>query len=252
MTCAEYQQAWIEAENGSEASPEIRTHFTKCVLCQEFTYEQETLRGHVRNLAKTEVAPESLRNKVEAGIQGRRPIRGSGRRVWIGVAAVAAMVLLGLAAAGLHWYRSNHALSPDRLARDFIADHLHYLPGREQIVSPSAREVESWFQGRVDFPVRVPEVPSAVLQDARVCDIAGRKAALLHYRRESDQTLVSLFVTPEPKSFETKKRPIEVWESNQGLNSALWCHRGLVYSLVAALDTASMQQIADSIKRQAR
>ncbi len=250
MTCEEYQQAWIQAEDGKEASPETREHLTKCALCQEFTYEQERLRDHVRKLAKTEFAPESLREQAEAMILGRRPSHPMSPQIWSGVGAAVALLILTVAA--LHWYRSSYLLSPNRLAQDFIADHLHYLPGREEIVSPSAREVESWFQARVDFSVRVPEVPSAVLQDARVCDIAGRKAALLHYRREADQTLVSLFVTPEPKSFETAKRPIEVWESNQGLNSALWCHRGLVYSLVATLDTASLQQIADSIKRQAR
>lgn len=250
MTCAEYQQAWIEAENGKEASPEIREHLTKCIVCQEFTYEQDALRAQVRNLAKTESAPGSLHARVEAMTVGPRPPHAVGRRIWRGVAAAAALMVLTVTA--LDWYRNSNSLSPNRLAQDFIADHLHYLPGREQIVSPSAREVETWFQGRVDFSVRVPEIPSAVLQDARVCDIAGRKAALLHYRREDDQTLVSLFVTPEPKSFEKEKRPIEVWESNQGLNSALWCHRGLVYSLVATLDTASLQQIADSIQRQAR
>ena len=250
MTCKEYQQAWIEAENGKEASQQIREHLTKCAFCQEFTYEQETLRGHVRKLARTESAPHSLRLQVEARLLGRRRPYVMGHRLWIRVAAAAAVLIL--AAVALHWYHRNYSLTPNRLAQDFIADHLHYLPGRAEIVSPSAREVESWFQGRVDFPVRVPEVPSAVLQDARVCDIAGRKAALLHYRREADQTLVSLFVTPEPNSFEEEKRPIEVWESDQGLSSALWCHRGLVYSLVAALDTASLQQIADSIKRQAR
>jgi anti-sigma factor RsiW len=250
MTCEEYQQAWIEAGDGKEASPEIREHITKCAVCQEFSYEQATLRGQVRNLAKTESAPESLHSQVEAIILGRRSSPTMGRRTWMGAAAAAAVLILIVVA--LHWYRSSYSLSPNSLAQDFIADHLHYLPGREEIVSPSAREVETWFQGRVDFSVRVPEVPSAVLQDARVCDIAGRKAALLHYRRQSDQTLVSLFVTPEPNSFEKEKRPIEVWESNQGLNSALWCHRGLVYSLVATLDTASLQKIADSIKQQAR
>lgn len=250
MTCEEYQQAWIEAENGKEASPDILEHLNECAVCQEFTYEQETVRGHVRRLAKTESAPKSLREQVEAMTASRRPSREIGGRIWSGVAVAAALLVLTVA--GLDWYLGRGSLSPNRLAHAFIDDHLHYLPGREEIVSPSAREVESWFQGRVDFPVRVPEVPSATLQDARVCDIAGRKAALLHYRREADQTLVSLFVTPEPKSFEKEKRPIELWESNQGLNSALWCHRGLVYSLVAALDTTALEQIADSIKRQAQ
>jgi anti-sigma factor RsiW len=141
-------------------------------------------------------------------------------------------------------------LSPERLAQDFINDHLHYLPGREQIVSGSAQQVESWFQGRVDFPVRVPDVPDAALQDARVCDISGRKAALLHYRHNPGDALISVFVAEEPKSFDRQMKGGTLVASNQGLNSTLWCHRGLVYDVVAPLDDATLQQIAESVRRQ--
>ncbi|TAM83419.1 MAG: hypothetical protein EPN47_04730 [Acidobacteria bacterium] len=248
MTCKEYQQAWIEAENGKEAKPEIRGHIANCVLCRQFAHEQEALRSHLRRLAMTESASPSLRQRIERALQDQASSQLLRRRLWTGVAAAVAVLIVTLA--GLHWYWRATALSPNQVAQDFIVDHLHNLPAREEIVSPSASEVESWFAGRVDFAVQVPKVASAVLQDARVSDIAGRKAALLHYRRESDQRVVSLFVMPEPKSFEAEKRPIEVWKSNEGLNSTLWCHRGLVYSLVAALDSNSLHQIADLIKRQ--
>lgn len=249
MTCKEYQQAWIEAEDGKEATPEIRGHIASCTLCQQFTHDQAVLRSHLRRLAMTESAPPSLRQRIERAIQDHASSHLLRRRLWTGIAATMALLVLTLGILG--WYRSASALSPNRLAQDFIADHLHNLPGREEIVSPSAPEVESWFTGRVDFSVQVPKIASAVLQDARVCDIAGRKAALLHYRREADQRVVSLFVMPEPPSFEVERQPIEVWRSNHGLNSTLWCHRGLVYSLVAALDTNSLQQIAEMIKQQA-
>jgi len=249
MTCKEYQQAWIEAENGKDAEPEIRRHIASCTLCRQFTHEQEAMRSHLRRLAMTESAPPLLRQRIEQEIRNHASSQLLRRRLWTGIAA--AVTLLVLTLTGLHWYRSASALSPNQLAQDFIADHLHNLPGREEIVSPSAPEVESWFAGRVDFSVQVPKIASAVLQDARVCDIAGRKAALLHYRREADQRVVSLFVMPEPKSFEAERRPIELWKSKQGLNSTLWCHRGLVYSLVAALDPNSLKQIAESIKQQA-
>lgn len=146
---------------------------------------------------------------------------------------------------------AQRSLTPDRLAREFISDHLNYLPGKEEIVSNSARDVEQWFQGRVDFPVRVPQLPSAGLEDARVCQIAGRKAALLHYRHKSDDTQISLFVTVEPQNFERAGKTMDISSSYQGLNSTLWCHRGLVFSLVAAVDEASLKQMADSVRKQA-
>jgi len=128
---------------------------------------------------------------------------------------------------------------------------LHYLPGRDQIVSGSPEQVEGWFRGRIEFPVHVPLVPGAVLDDARVCDIAGRKAALLHYRHNLGDALISVFIAEEPKAFEQRRKPVTLEKSTQGVNSTLWCHRGLVYDVVAALDDSSLQEIAESVRRQA-
>jgi anti-sigma factor RsiW len=102
----------------------------------------------------------------------------------------------------------------------------------------------------VDFPVRVPKLPGTGLEDARVCQIAGRKAVLLHYRHKPDDSLISLFVTAEPQNFERAGRSMQISSSYQGLNSTLWCHRGLVYSLVAAVDDTSLEQIANSVRQQ--
>jgi anti-sigma factor RsiW len=137
------------------------------------------------------------------------------------------------------------------LTQEFIHDHLHYFPGSEQVVSSSPQQVQGWFQGRVEFPVHVPDVPGAVLEDARVCDISGHKAALLHYRRAPGDALISVFVAQEPKAFEQRKQPVALNTSIQGLNSTLWCHRGLVYDVVAALDDSALQQIAESVRQQA-
>jgi anti-sigma factor RsiW len=204
------------------------------------------MRAELRLLAEREKAPRELREQVQVLLDGRA-IKDKRRRLWAGVAA--AVVLLTLVGYGLKRY-TERPLTPHRMAREFILDHLNYLPGREEIVSDSARDVEQWFQGKVDFPVRVPELPTAALKDARVCDIAGRKAALLHYRRKPDDTLVSLFVTDEPEDFERARKSMETSVSYQGLNSTLWCHRGLVYSVVAALDDSSLQQIAQSVRQQ--
>ncbi len=225
-----------------------REHLAECAACQDFVREGERLRGQVRNLAETEHVPQALQKQVREMLRGRAGGSARPRRLWTGVAAAA--VLLTLAGYGLKRYHVERSLSPNRLAQEFISDHLHYLPGREEIVSESARDVEKWFQGRVDFPVRVPQVPVAALEDARVCNIAGRKAALLHYRRRPDDTLISLFVAEAPRTFERQKNAVDLSTSYRGLNATLWSQRGLVYSLVAALDDASLRQIAEAVRQQ--
>lgn len=249
MTCDECRQQLVLAEENGPVPAPAQEHLERCLACQEFSQDGERLRKEVRLLAKTEQAPRELREQVQDMFYERTSITEKRSRLWAGVAA--GIVLFALTGYGLKWYYAQRSLTPDRLAREFISDHLNYLPGKEEIVSNSARDVEQWFQGRVDFPVRIPQVPNAGLEDARVCQIAGRKAALLHYRHKSDDTLISLFVTVEPQNFERAGKSMQVSSSYQGLSSTLWCHRGLVFSLVAAVDEASLNQMADSVRKQA-
>lgn len=248
MNCDDYRKRRILMEGEPNLPEDVRLHFAECVDCQRYRRDQERLRIEIGKLVSREQAPDSLRQRVEEIVRqpGRR--ESSHTRRWLAIAA--AIVLLFGTGVTLFWYYQTRMPSPERLAQEFINDHLHYLPGREQIVSTSPQQVEGWFQGRVQFPVHVPEVPGASLQDARVCDISGRKAALLHYRRNPDDVLISLFVAEEPKAFERQKKPVTLLTSIQGLNSTLWCHRGLVYDMVATLDDSSLQQMAGSVQKQ--
>lgn len=248
MTCYECRQDSILSEGESEATEAVRRHLAECAACQEFVRENQRLRTATRRLAESEQAPPTLRGQVQRMIRVSVPAPSRPKWAWIAAAAAAALLVLGIL--GVRRYRSGLAVSPNLLAQEFISDHLHYLPGREQIVSSSARDVENWFQGRVDFPVRVPEIPVAGLEDARVCDIAGRKAALLHYRHKPDDTLISLFVAEEPPSFERRKNSVALSTTYKGLNATLWSQRGLVYSLVAPIDEASLKQMAESVRQQ--
>lgn len=161
----------------------------------------------------------------------------------------AAVALLAGVTGGVLWNRYALTPSPEHLAQAFVADHLQYLPGREQIAANSPEQAEEWLQSRIDFPVHVPTVPGAALASARICDISGRKAALLQYHHYDSNTLISVFVTAEPKAYEREKMPVTVETSGHGVRSILWCHRGLVYDMVAALDDSSMQQIAEAIRK---
>ncbi len=249
MNCDEFRRRGILAEGEANLPDDVRQHFSECMECQTYLREDKRLRAEVRKLAESEHAPQALQQSVAELFRQPRFRKRQDKRRWASVAA--AVVLMVGAGASYLWYRHARTPSPERLAEEFISDHLHYFPGREQIVSDSPRQVESWFQGRLEFPVHVPEIPGAALQDARVCDISGRKAALLHYRRNPGGALISVFVAEEPKSFEQQMKPPTLVASSQGLNSILWCHRGLVYDVVAALDDSSLQQIAESVRKQA-
>ncbi len=248
MNCDEYRKRRILVEGDTSLPDDVRAHFAECEECQIYQREQERLQMEVRKLAEGEHAPQALRESVADLLHEPHAPRRQGKKRW--AAAAAAVLVMAGAGTGYVWYRHAGTPTPERLAQDFINDHLHYLPGREQIVSSSPQQVQGWFQGRVEFPVHVPNVPGAVLEDARVCDISGRKAALLHYRRNQGDAPISVFVAEEPKSFDQKMKSGTLVASNQGLNSTLWCHRGLLYDVVGPLDDASLQQIAESVRNQ--
>lgn len=248
MSCENCRRDLVLNESESETSEETRWHLAECAACREYVRENGRLREATRRLAESEHAPAALRARIREWVRPSAPQTSRSRWGWAVAAAAVALLALGISAA--RWYRSGPAVSPNRMAEEFISDHLHYLPGREQIVSSSARDIEKWFQGRVDFPVRVPELPVAGIEDARVCDIAGHKAALLHYRRKPDDALISLFVAEEPRNFERQNNSSALSTSYKGLNATLWCRRGLVYSLVAPLNEASLKEIAESVRQQ--
>lgn len=253
MTCDECRQLLALAEEEQAIPVAVRDHLATCVACQSFIQEQTALRGEVRKLAKSERAPEPLRRQVQEMVGGRATGRAQFLRHKMRIAGIAATVVLAVGGyLSTRYYLFQRGPTPEHLTQQFISDHLNYLPGREQIISDSPQVIQKWFEGRVDFPVRVPQVPIATLEDARVCNIAGRKAALLHYRRKPGETLISLFVTAEPKSFEKEKHPVTLVKAYQGYNATLWCQRGLVYSLVASLDDTSLKQIEESVKSQVR
>jgi len=247
MKCQQYRrQRLLDQEEGT-LSYEAGLHVAECDRCRRLNQEEERLRTELHKLANSERAPSGLRRQIAATVQKPNAWRWHGIQRWMATAA--AVVVVAGATAGVMWNRYSRTPLPERLAQAFVADHLQYLPGREQIFADSPQQAEEWLQSRIDFPVHVPTVPGAALKSARICDIAGRKAALLQYRHNPSNTLISVFVTAEPKAYEGQRMPISAETSGQGVRSTLWCHRGLVYDVVAALDASSLQQIVEAIRK---
>lgn len=248
MNCQDYRtQRLLDQEEG-RPTPEAQRHAAECVLCQTLAKEEERLRSELRKLVSSEHAPPVLRQSIANISQGQDLRKGHRMRGWM-LTAAAAVLVIG-SAGGILWNYYDRAPSPDRLAQAFVADHLEYLPGSEGISSNSPQQTQEWLQARMNFVVPVPKIPGSVLESARICNVSGRKAALLQYRHADSNTVVSLFVTAEPKSYEREKMPVTAEASGRGVRSTLWCYRGLVYGVVATLDDTSLQQITEAIRNQ--
>src|SRR5229473_3585470 len=126
MNCDEYRKQQILTEEEENLPAELRQHFAQCEECQRYLREQERLRSEVRKLAKSEHAPQGLRESVTGLLRQPGVRKQQGARRWAAVAA--AIVLLAGAGASFVWYYHTRTASPERLAQEFITDHLHYLP----------------------------------------------------------------------------------------------------------------------------
>ncbi len=247
MNCQEYRQQRLLDQEAGVVSAEARLHAAACNQCRSLDEEENRLHTELRNLAESEEAPPTLRQWIQEKYPERFRSHWAMRR-W--VAAAAAILVVAGAATGVLWRHHAQTPAPERLAQAFVADYLEFLPGREEISANSPDAAREWLQGHVDFPVRVPEVPGAKIESARICSISGRKAALLQYRHEASNSLISVFETEEPKAYERKKMPIRVETSGHGVHSTLWCHHGLVYDVVASLDEPSLREITEAVQRQ--
>ncbi len=138
MTCQECRQQLIMSEDEGPVPAPAQEHLRQCLACQEFAQDGEHLRKEVRQLAEIEQAPRELREQVRAIIDGNTSVKARRVRLWAGVAAV--IVLVVLTGYGLKWYYAERSPTPDRLAREFISDHLNYLPGKET----KARNDQRW------------------------------------------------------------------------------------------------------------
>src|SRR5260370_30841436 len=126
MNCEDDRKQRILLEGKANLPEDVRLHFGDCVDCQGYLREQERLRIEIRKLGDGEKAPESLRQSIEQIVRQPSRREPSHTRPWRAVAA--AIVLLLGTGTGLFWHYHARTPSPERLAQEFINDHLHYLP----------------------------------------------------------------------------------------------------------------------------
>jgi anti-sigma factor RsiW len=139
------------------------------------------LQGAVRDASIPSFESDRLKARLAAAVRKRR--RWSAIRIGLGVAAAAglAVVLVPL-------------LQSKDVVRELVGDHLGTTVTGEEpfdVVSSDPDVVERWFQGKLDYKLRIPRGAAGRLVGARLCNVGGRQFPLTAYDREGRR--VSLF-----------------------------------------------------------
>lgn len=239
MNCGDihkFVHAYLDNEFADDERHAFEHHLEQCSTCRETTHDEQkfhyTMRAKLRALPN-DVPPE-LFTEIEQAINVEsRAISRSGTLRWVSGSLVASAAL---AAGILLVVRHPHTgASADSVVEAVVQNHQRNLP--MEVAGGDAASVQTWFQGKVDVPVRAPQAHNARLVGARVSHVREKDAAQLVYDRGGRKFSVLIF---DPRGLEMHaprrqrvgNRDV-MMEGHRGYNVALFEDRGLGYAVAA-------------------
>jgi len=220
----------------------VEHHLGTCDACRRHFEAQRHNLSLIRAAAREAQppAPESLRNRLHTALHHEQALVT--RRRWATASAAAA----GLAVVSLlsvqQWRSYERKLFDD----DAVLRHARHFP--LEIRQPSPQALETWFQGKLDHRVSVPQLPNATATGARILNVRERQAAYIRYdvpRRNGNQGgQVGLFVIGDkPHDVDVGPLPDAEVANSNGYNVVSWRDGDIVYQLVGDLDEADIRSL---------
>jgi anti-sigma factor (TIGR02949 family) len=241
---------YLDGELPGEPARQMDAHIRLCPSCSHRVELERAFREiYVTPLGPDE-APPDLRERMArlvAELEGpatpaaRRPGSGRpGRRVAV-AAGLAGLLLIGAAAGALvlSWGQRAGAASLERLADASVEQHQKLARGvlPLDIVQVTPKEAERWFDQKLSFNVRLPElnVEHLTFVGGRIAHLEGAEVAALEYR--VDQHGVSLFVMPAAQFDRLGLKPEPKFRmlNRNGYDVIVWKSHGVGYALVSEI-----------------
>lgn len=231
-------------------TPKAMQHVDECASCQGYFDAQSQWSALLKQKLGSDPAPDPLRERVTRVIV--RHQAGQSRNLMTRRRAALAAAVLASAAVPAIWLTyKNHSAG---IFQEACLDHGKYLNAESQIPSSNPMVIESWFQNKTDYAVRVPSFESADLLGARLCFLKQRKAALVFYRNRG--RTVSLF---QMDASGINLRSLEhevidghsIWRGSfAGYSLAAFEDRNVVNVLVSDLKESELLEMASAAQSQ--
>jgi hypothetical protein len=258
MKCNKLREIlYLASEEGPYSADLIaaKEHLKDCSSCTEFFKEEEKLKNLIYENAPRDKAPQSLKQFVLKTAAGKHSISTTrGVLNYFGLVGVIpkisfALLFLILIMTSLVLYNVSFQQQSASLVSRLVEDHIKNIPGDVQILSSNPTNVQEWFRGRVDFLVHVPKLRDARFIGGRLCQIKGKRLALLFY--EKDGKPLSVFVMNSSLAYLNWKDKdlIENDETfskimnEKGSNIIFWRDKGLVFALVSDIEKKELMEI---------
>jgi anti-sigma factor RsiW len=193
MNCAEakkYLDAFVDGELEAGLILGVESHVESCTTCAGHAGLRRRFKTELGALGARISAPASLRAKIGSLPERHRNRRWMAAAVTTPLAAAAALLLV------LNVGRAKEETGGDPLSavmNDVVARHVRDLPLEVRSADPAA--ATSWFQGKVDFPVRAPQLKlaGASFQGARLSNVQSQQAAHMAYTVDGHRVTLMIF-----------------------------------------------------------
>jgi mycothiol system anti-sigma-R factor len=245
LRCAGIQRfvdTYLDGEFAEGDRVEFEAHLAGCEPCRLKVQRQKEWKHAVKQAAPREAAPAALRNRVVRAVRKEQLAGQKSWRRW------AARVMPVAAAGGMLATLIISRVNWSPVAADVIAKHQRNYPVE---VTGGADQVRRWYDGKVDFSVRVPSFGAQVaLRGGRLANIGDRQAAYLVYDVHGNKLSVFIF-DPGDLPLEAPKKTVignrEVYfDQERGYNVALYRDRGVGYAIASDLDSDQMYKLVSS------
>jgi anti-sigma factor (TIGR02949 family) len=256
-------QAHLDGELDAANALALEAHLRTCAACAQELARMEALRGILKGAGLDQAAPPALRDRIEAMISTetaqaaaapRRPARTvTPPRPRFSLAGGGAMAIGGSWGSGL---ATGLALSLalvvalPQLTRvgaedQLVANHIRSLSigsHLTDIATSDRHVVKPWFNGKIDFAPRVPELASRgfPLVGGRLDVVDGHEVAAIVYKRRLHT--INVFVRPAPRL----ALPLGITAKHDGYSVVRWTESGLEYWAVSDIDLADLEQFRRS------
>lgn len=236
----EVLSAYLDGALRREEELSIRFHLDECASCRAKVKMFLALKETIVHNAEFHPVPATLRKAISAQV---RPAWWSFLpHPWAVRSALAfAALLVVISGAGWWWTRSGERTPYAEITQALVADHIHYAYAPEplEITSADPGAVSAWFQDRVPFAVRIPQLSHGRLLGGRRCSPLGRLGAAVFYERDGKRlslfTLALDVLPPEERKelqMDGEKRPKCVETGDQYV-LCLACAEDAVRAVVA-------------------
>lgn len=252
MSCDYYQHLspYLDGELDGLETNNIKEHLETCTFCRGELNHMLQIRDSLKQISNSMKAPSHLKQKILGDMRQGRRIMSFVRWNFAYATALVATVLFIFGLLFYYWRVESDPFT--EITATLMNYHAAYESGKRTLSIKSAglENIESWFNGRLDFMISIPNAAFAGyrLEGADILKNDNEKIAYLMYQKKGTsmgymifQDLDFLIELSETKNVGEIKL---YFGEKKGTNFAVWKKGGLVFFLATSEDRSELIEYA--------